>query len=278
MNTSIFIRATLLPLALGLALSVIGCRGDREDRPPRQFFPDMDDGPKWKPQSKSEFFADGRTMRPVVPGTVAFSRVSLDATAWTQDWAREYEQQRRDLLKEDAGRYQGLGADGAFLARIPIPVDSALLMEGQKTFNIYCAVCHGYTGDGKGMVGNSDSSWGWSYPLPTFHDPKYKNPAERTGLDGYLFSVSRVGVIDAQGVQKMPGYAHALSEYQSWAVVAYIRALQESRAGSPSDLSEQDREKLRTMTIPAAAAPATPASTPGTPAATPAGTTPGGTP
>ena len=50
---------TILILA-GLALAgglLSGCRGDRSDKPPRQFFPDLDDSPKFKPQTKSEFFA-----------------------------------------------------------------------------------------------------------------------------------------------------------------------------------------------------------------------------
>ncbi len=69
-------------------------------------------------------------------------------------------------------------------------------------------------------------------------------------------------MFDVNGVQKMPGYAHALSERDTWAVVAYIRALQESRAGRFGDRSEAEREVLdrsRPSVPPPPAAPTAPA-------------------
>src|SRR3954470_16726593 len=85
--------------ALALALlgaGLAGCRGDREEKPPRQFFPDMDDQPKWKPQSQSEFFVDGRTMRKPVAGTVPFGRNDFVTDA---PWSKDFMDQRSDLLK-----------------------------------------------------------------------------------------------------------------------------------------------------------------------------------
>src|SRR4051794_16105759 len=67
------VRCSLLAVFLALP----ACRGERTEKPPHQFFQGMEDQPKWRPQSKSEFFADGRTMRPVVPGTVPFGRSDL---------------------------------------------------------------------------------------------------------------------------------------------------------------------------------------------------------
>ena len=70
--------AALAVLSCVGAVGVMGgCRGERSERPPRQFLPDMDDSPKWKAQSKSEFFVDSRTMRSKVPGTVAFGEYSI---------------------------------------------------------------------------------------------------------------------------------------------------------------------------------------------------------
>src|ERR1051326_5782606 len=53
-----------------ISLSTAGCRDERSDEPPHQFLPDMDDSPKFKPQTETEFFADGRAMRPAVKGAV----------------------------------------------------------------------------------------------------------------------------------------------------------------------------------------------------------------
>jgi hypothetical protein len=239
----------LLTAALAGALALTGlagCRGDRSEKPPRQFFPDLKQQQKWLAQSTSPMFADGRTMRQPVTGTVAFSRVAMapDVFSAKPEWAQPFLQEQTDLLKEDATFYEGLGADGKYVARMPAAITQALLQRGATKFNIYCAACHNYDGAGGGMVGQK-----WSYPLPNFHDVKYrepdpKNPAQLTHLDGYLFHVVRYGVIDQAGLQKMPGYAHALDARDSWAVVAHIRALQATRLGSIEDVPEAQRPAL----------------------------------
>lgn len=259
---------TLLLLALA-PLALAGCRGDRSDKAPRQFFPDMDDSPKWKNQEGSEFFADGRMMRPPPANTVAFGRFAFVSD---EPWASDFMTQRDDLLREDDALYQGYtergvvkAADGteterlAYVNSIPnsITVDEALIARGQERFSIYCAACHGIAGDGKGMVGTR-----WSAAVPSFHDPKYSTPGEPDGknTDGFLFVTARLGVPGVAGLPmpgdtpqlrrekleglKMPGYAHALSERDTWAVVAYIRVLQESRRGTPADVPADQRDAL----------------------------------
>ncbi len=222
--------AAVLLATLGGALVMGGCRGDRFEGRPRQFFPDMDDSPKFKPQTKSELFEDGRTMRRPVEGTVAFSAYSRTDAG-----------DRAHLLREDDAFYRGVNAQGEYIAMIPpsVKVDAKLLTRGQERYNIYCAVCHNYDGHGKGMVGEQ-----WSYPLPNFHDAKYKHGYTetvedpqtkakktvegKTGKDGYLFYVARNGV---ENGAKMPGYGHALSYEDTWAIVAYMRVLQTTEDG-----------------------------------------------
>lgn len=240
----ILARAALAVAGAGVLLGALSaCRGDRSDNTPRQFFPDMDDSPQWRPQSESEFFADGRTMRQPVEGTVAFGRVSFLSE---EPWAADFMVQRKDLLKDDEAFYQGRAGttpDGKpiWIERIPIPVTEALLARGQERFGIYCAACHGYEGDGKGMVGQR-----WAAPVPSWHDPKYRDPNEPDGKnrDGFVFSTALLGVVGPDGVQKMPGYAHALSERDAWAITAYIRVLQETRLGTPDDIPADQRARL----------------------------------
>lgn len=234
----------------GSAAVLGGCRGDREDKPPRQFFPDMDDQPKWEPQGRSDFFADGRMMRPPPAGTVPFGRSPV---VTDEEWAGGMMDARHDFLKDDAERgpgfYDGLASENRYVERIPAPVTMDMIRHGQKWFNITCASCHGYNGDGKGMVGLQ-----WSYPLPNFHDDKYKkadpnDPNSQLWKDGYLFHVARQGLWNPDGTMRMPGYAHALSERDAWAVVAYIRTLQASREGTLQDVPESVRQQLeRTRT------------------------------
>lgn len=239
-------RLALIALVLGAA-ALGGCRGDRSERPPRQFLPDMDDSPKFKPQTKTEFFEDGRAMRQSVEGTVAFG-ASTDAASPA----------RAGYLREDDAFYRGVSASGEFLERIPasVTVDMDLLLKGQEKYNIYCAACHNYDGHGKGLVGEQ-----WSYPLPNFHDAKYKpgameeieDPATKqkkqvlakTGKDGYIFNTIRYGV---ENGAKMPGYGHALKPADAWAVVAYYRALQTSESGSVSaDVPADKRSEVQKL-------------------------------
>src|SRR5207245_5428791 len=81
---------------------------------------DMQDQPKYKPQRPSEFFADGRSGRPPVEGTIA-----------------------RGTLDEDSAFYTGKDDEGEDVSVFPIAVDKAVIQRGQQRFDIYCSPCHG---------------------------------------------------------------------------------------------------------------------------------------
>lgn len=240
------LRAIALGAALGAATlaGLAGCRDDRSAQRPRQFFPDMDDQPKFRAQGENEFFADGRAMRQPVAGVVAFGRQA--ELEWAEPSMQAYAneritRQRADLLRAEPAVYLGIGADGKYVDTIPIAVTPELLRRGMDRYNIYCIVCHGATGSGKGAVGLQ-----WSYPLPDFHAEQYQRGGEK-GQDGYLFHVIRNGVANAPGQQpalKMPGYSQQLSERDAWAVVAYFRALQNARKGSIERVPTAQRQEL----------------------------------
>lgn len=250
---------------IGAAVSVgglSGCRGERSDEPPHQFFPDLDDAPKWNPQSHSEMYTDGRTMRQPVAGTVAFGRYPFTAGESNAAWAGKFDAQRADFVKADSIFYTGKGSDGTFAVTGPAKITKDDLARGQERYNIYCAPCHNYTGDGLGVVGSQ-----WSVPLPNFHDDIYNDPKNEKSRDGYIFNTIRNGVWSPDGVQnKMPSYAHALSYDDTWRIVAYVRVLQATRRGSLEDVPADKREEVRKAVdaAKAAAAAATPATTPAT--------------
>ncbi len=254
------LRLGVAATTLGVLALGAGCRGDRTDSPPRQFFPDMDDQAKYKSQAESTFFADGRTMREPVSGTVAFARTSeilpLDAPGERASWQSQAERERADLLREDVELYTGKSADGAYLALVPMPVTAELIRRGQERFNIYCTPCHGYTGDGKGMVGQQ-----WSYDVPSFLDPKYafgSDDPDGRGTDGFIFHTIRNGVPNAPGVMpllKMPAYREQVDERDAWAIVAYIRAIQRSQKVPIDDVPERYKPELDRTRAGAAPAP-----------------------
>ena len=81
-------RTDLKLCAVALAMAAaVGCRQDMQDQP------------KFIPLRPSEFFADGRSERPLVEGTVA-----------------------RGHLNDDAAFYTGKGPDGRFIETFPFPV------------------------------------------------------------------------------------------------------------------------------------------------------------
>lgn len=248
MNT--LFRCITVSLAALAALGSFGCRGERTAERPRQFFPDMDDQPRYKPQRETAFFVDGRTQRPAVAGTVAYGRAPInteDPSIASTTWGAVFAVERARLLDADPALYEGVADPAAapetpeaWLASIPVDVDRTLIELGRKNFNIYCATCHGFEGDGQGTVGVR-----WAVPVANFYDEKYRDPAQFTGRDGYIFHVARNGLYDPNGVLRMPGYRHALDEREAWGVVAYIRVLQAARGVSIDDQAIPGNERER---------------------------------
>ncbi len=218
-------------LALGAiaTLPLGGCRGDRTDKPPRQFFPDMDDQPKYKAQSETEFFEDGMTQRPLVEGVVPFSDHSVLPTEGDEsDWAQMRLQDRANMLREDETFYFGMVSGSTpenptWVQRMPVEVTQELIAEGAEQYNIFCAMCHGYD-----MIGNESGTVGRLMNVRPVNllEAKYRDRAGEFGSDGYLYHVIRDGLWSPDGSNRMPAYGYAVDEQEAWAIVAYIRVLQ----------------------------------------------------
>jgi len=213
-------------LGATLATTMGGCRGDRTDKRPRQFFPDMDDQPKLKAQSQSEFYEDGHSQRLPVAGTVAFGDHALVPDA-DEDlaWVKLMGKDRNDKLRADETYYFGLvsGSTDQYVARMPVEVNQELIERGQERFNIYCSMCHGY--DAKG--GDSGTVGRLMNVRPVnLLDEKYRDRSGEFGADGYIFHIIRQGLWTPDGKNRMPSYGHAVKEQDAWAIVSYIRTLQ----------------------------------------------------
>jgi hypothetical protein len=68
---------------------------------------------------------------------------------------------------------------------------------------------------------------------PSFHEPRLREAPE-----GYFFNVI------TRGYGVMYPYADRVEPPDRWAIVAYLRALQLSRAGRPEDVPESERPRL----------------------------------
>ncbi len=178
------------------ALLVLGACACRQD---------MHDQPKYVPLRQSAFFNDARSARPVVEGTVARGQLHDDELMY-------------------AGKVNGEVADV-----LPMRVDAAVMARGRQRFNIYCAPCHGRTGQGDGMV----VLRGYRRP-PSMHQDRLRNAPV-----GHFFDVM------TSGFGAMPDYAAQIRAEDRWAIVAYIRALQLSGHATLADVPAADRSRIQ---------------------------------
>ena len=179
-------------VALASTVVVSGCaRGCTSSRPPIHLNPSMDDQPKLTAQAASPFFYNGAGMREPVPGTVAI-----------------------DGLKEDSAFFTGKGADGQFVATIPVAVDERLLARGRERYHIYCQPCHDARGDGRGILFQRGN-----VPTASFHQEKILKYT-----DGQIFDVI------TNGTGLMAGYKWPIPPEDRWAIVAHVREVQRERA------------------------------------------------
>ena len=174
------------------ALAATGCRQD------------MHDAPRYEAYERSEFFGDGRSMRPQVAGTVA-----------------------RGQLREDSAMFAGKNG-AAFVAANPIPVTLQLVHRGRQRYDIYCAPCHDRVGTGSGMIVER----GFKAP-PTLHQDRLRDVA-----DGYLFETI------TEGFGVMPNYAQQIPIDDRWAIAAWIRVLQRSQNATLDDVPAAERTAL----------------------------------
>lgn len=144
----------------------------------------MSDQTKYKEYERSPVFPNDRTVQAPPEGAVAREADTLD-----------------------------------LMAQRP-PMSLALVERGQQQFNVFCSECHGYTGDGDGMIVQR----GFPKP-PSFHDA-----ALIAAPDSHFVDV----ISNGHGV--MYSYADRVPVADRWAIAAYIRALQLSRMGTIGDV------------------------------------------
>ena len=111
---------------------------------------DMAHQPKARPLSPSEFFADGRSERPLLENTVARGALADDAF----------------FVPKDSNNF-------------PLPVNQELLERGEERYQIFCTPCHGLQGDGNGLI----TMRGMKHP-PSYHQDRLRQVP-----NGYLYDV-----------------------------------------------------------------------------------------
>jgi mono/diheme cytochrome c family protein len=174
--------------------------------------------PKAKPMQESVFFSDGATARPLVEGTIAQGDLELDSHLYRGFVGGKPATTFPDHYPtEDDGPFPTQG-----------PQLASILQRGQAQFTIYCAMCHGDAGDGRGII----VARGFVPP------PSYAIDRLRVAPVGHFFDVI------TNGYGAMYSYGDRLSPADRWAVVAYIRTLQLSQAAQTKDLSTDQLQQI----------------------------------
>jgi len=178
--------------------------------------PDMWDQPRYKPYRANDFFQDGMSMRKPVDGTAPYGGAQRAWVSTTYETIAGGE--RLAPLATDEAFYTGK-KDGVELPGNYFEVSMELLERGRERFEITCMPCHGYTGEGDGLI------VGRGFPKPT----TYHIDRLREANDGYYFEVM------TNGFGRMYSYAARVAPEDRWAIAAYIRALQHSQNVDLSD-------------------------------------------
>jgi mono/diheme cytochrome c family protein len=146
---------------------------------------------KFKPYWRNDNYSDGRSMRIPTQGTVPRER--------------------------------------PLNAMTPPPVTAALVQRGRERFDIHCAVCHGFAGDGDSVVASKMSL----RAPPTLIDDKIR-----------AYTVTQIFTVATEGYGYMPKYDSEIPPQDRWAIANYIKALQMSQHASVDDVPADKRDEL----------------------------------
>ena len=186
-----------------------------------------------KPLRSTTFFGNGLSSRPPVTGTVPRGFLRADKAFFTG---------KKDTATASSGVTPGTpvasGQQATYpddIEEFPLPITQETVARGRERYEIFCSACHGFTGNGDGMIVRRGFR-----RAASFH-----TDGLRQAPVGHYFDAI------TNGWGAMPSYAPQIPPEDRWAIIAYIRALQLSNQNVQSQSG-----------TPAAPAAATPAPTP----------------
>ena len=157
----------------------------------------------YKPLTRDDFFADRRSARPVVEGTIA-----------------------RGQLRIDTALFTGKGEDGKDVTDFPFEMTKDVLARGKQRYEIFCSVCHGMTGQGDGRIVQR------GFTKPPIYSADLSRAAKIRGKDIPLIDMPVGHFFDTitRGFGAMPDLHEQIPVKDRWAIVGYVRALQISQS------------------------------------------------
>ena len=262
-------RWFLFPVSCLLIAAAAGCQQK------------MAEQPYYRPYEPTESFADHRSNRPLEPGTVHRGQyldsdpmaTGLTREEWGRFWKRDENSAKVDVdaVANPVGdRTKAFGAprfdpragqpfSGAkvYVTEFPFEITPADLSRGGERFTVYCAVCHGPLGNGKGKI------WERGYLKPTSYHTERVEPEEPVETApavpmGYSRGYARWGIlipirevppgyvfeVISKGYGAMPDHAAQIKPEDRWRIIAYVRVLQMSMHADAATLPDDIKKKV----------------------------------
>ena len=171
-----------IALLVCIAVFVSSCKDNL--KPNYQYMPNMYEAVSYETYSESNAFKNGKEGQLPPAGTINRGFEVYDYPNTTEGY---------DLAK----------------ANLKSPLDSTSvdLEKAKGLYEIYCAICHGNAGDGKGKLVTQGKYLGV---------PNYK---DRVITNGSVFHVQQFGL------NSMGSYANQMSAHERWLVSAYVMKL-----------------------------------------------------
>lgn len=174
------------------AASVVSCV--ENSKPNYQYMPNMYETVSYEPYGAYDVFVNEQEAKLPVEGTIS------------RGW-KPYEYENSP---------EGFAAAKAELKN-PLPYTEDNLARGQALYTIYCAVCHGDKGDGKGILAQREKILG----IPSYAD------VGRDITEGGVYHVMYYGL------NAMGSYASQTSIEERWLIDMYVMTLKDQLRGNP---------------------------------------------
>jgi len=177
-----------IALLFGLAVSVTSCFNSKS--PNYQFFPNMYESVGYETYAESEAFNGEKKLKGQSAQEPAVGSIKRGFEIYEyENSTAGYELAKANLIS---------------------PIDSISEKEvakGKELYGIYCAICHGDSGNGKGKLVEREKFLG----VPSY--------ADRPVTEGSVFHVI------TYGLNSMGSHANQLSQHERWLVTDYVLQL-----------------------------------------------------
>ncbi len=186
-----------------LAASAVSCMDN--SKPNYQYMPNMYETVPYEPYGAYDIFVNEQEAKLPVEGTVS------------RGW-KPYEYENSP---------DGYAAAKANLEN-PLPYTEENLNKGEALYTIYCAVCHGDKGDGKGILVEREKILG----IPSYDD------VGRAITEGSVYHVMYYGL------NAMGSYASQTSIEERWLIDHYVMKLKNDLEGGPAREFENEEDLI----------------------------------